>query len=68
MLNKIKTVLSNEKGSTFIESGLWIALVVLVMAVAGVALANAVGQKFIDIEDTMHAVPVPHPYPENGAM
>ena len=40
----------------------------LVMAVAGVALANAVGQKFIDIEDTMHAVPVPHPYPENGAM
>jgi Flp pilus assembly pilin Flp len=37
LFNKIKTVLSNEKGSTFIESGLWIALVVLVMAGAGVA-------------------------------
>lgn len=46
MFNKIKAVLSNEKGSTFIESGLWIALVVLVMAGAGVALASAMKGKF----------------------
>ena len=46
MFNKIKTVLSNEKGSTFIESGLWIALVVLVMAGAGITLANTMDGKF----------------------
>ncbi|MDR9756971.1 MAG: hypothetical protein RJR35_09635 [Thermoanaerobacterales bacterium] len=53
MFNKIKTVLSNEKGSTFIESGLWIALVVLVMAVAGVALARTMESKFGDIGNVM---------------
>jgi len=61
LFNKIKTVLSNEKGSTFIESGLWIALVVLVMAVAGVALANTMSEKFGDIEGAMDGVPVPEP-------
>ena len=59
MFNKIKTVLSNEKGSTFIESGLWIALVVLVMAVAGVALANAIQFKFGEIEGVMDSIDVP---------
>ncbi len=61
MFNKIKTVLSNEKGSTFIESGLWIALVVLVMAVAGVALANTMSEKFGEIEGVMDGVDVPTP-------
>ena len=50
MLNKVKTVLSNEKGSTFIESGLWIALVVLVMAGAGMALAGTMKENFGGIE------------------
>ena len=50
MLNKVKTVLSNEKGSTFIESGLWIALVVLVMAGAGMALAGTMKNSFSGIE------------------
>ena len=50
MLNKVKTVLSNEKGSTFIESGLWIALVVLVMAGAGMALAATMKNSFSGIE------------------
>lgn len=61
MFNKIKTVLSNEKGSTFIESGLWIALVVLVMAGAGVALASAMEGKFGDIGDRVGEVKVPAP-------
>jgi Flp pilus assembly pilin Flp len=61
LLNKIKTVLSNEKGSTFIESGLWIALVVLVMAGAGVALANTMQGKFGEIEGVMEGVTVPNP-------
>jgi Flp pilus assembly pilin Flp len=50
LFNKIKTVLSNEKGSTFIESGLWIALVVLVMAGAGMTLANTMEANFGTIE------------------
>jgi Flp pilus assembly pilin Flp len=53
--------LLNEKGSTFIESGLWIALVVLVMAGAGVALANTMGTKFGQIEGIMENVTVPAP-------
>jgi len=61
LFNKIKTVLSNEKGSTFIESGLWIALVVLVMAVAGVALAGTMEEKFKEIGTKMDDVTVPVP-------
>ena len=61
MFNKIKTVLSNEKGSTFIESGLWIALVVLVMAGAGVALASVMKDKFVGIGGVMEGVDVPDP-------
>ena len=61
MFNKIKAVLSNEKGSTFIESGLWIALVVLVMGGAGVALANTMDTKFGRIEEVMGGVDVPTP-------
>jgi Flp pilus assembly pilin Flp len=61
LLNKIKAVLSNEKGSTFIESGLWIALVVLVMAGAGVTLANTMDTKFGQIEGVMDGVTVPNP-------
>jgi Flp pilus assembly pilin Flp len=53
--------LLNEKGSTFIESGLWIALVVLVMAGAGVALANTMGTKFGQIEGVMDGITVPNP-------
>jgi Flp pilus assembly pilin Flp len=51
LFNKIKTVLSNEKGSTFIESGLWIALVVLVMAGAGMALAGTMETNFGTIKE-----------------
>jgi len=61
LFNKIKAVLSNEKGSTFIESGLWIALVVLVMAGAGVALANTMDGKFDQIKGIMDGVTVPDP-------
>jgi Flp pilus assembly pilin Flp len=61
LLNKVKAILSNEKGSTFVESGLWIALVVLVMAGAGVALANTMGTKFGQIEGVMDGITVPNP-------
>lgn len=61
MINKVKAVLSNEKGSTFIESGLWIALVVLVMGGAGVSLANTMNGKFAQIGSTVGGVDVPTP-------
>ncbi len=61
MINKVKAVLSNEKGSTFIESGLWIALVVLVMAGAGVTLAGTMKGKFGDIGNRVGGVDVPAP-------
>ena len=61
MLNKIKTVLSNEKGSTFIESGLWIALVVLVMAGAGVFLAGKMDWKLREIGNKVNSLDVPDP-------
>jgi len=61
LFEKIKAVLSNEKGSTFVESGLWIALVVLVMAGAGVALAGTMKGKFTQIGNTVGNVDVPVP-------
>ncbi len=61
MLNKVKTILSDERGTTFIESGLWIALVVLVMAVAGVKLAGVMKGKFGKIEKIINKVTVPDP-------
>ena len=61
MLNKVKTILSDERGTTYIESGLWIALVVLVMAGASVALAGAMKGKFGQIEGIIDNVTVPDP-------
>ena len=41
MLRNMKNVLRDEKGTTFIESVLWISLFVLVVAVAVKSLATA---------------------------
>jgi len=59
LIDKVKTILSDERGTTYIESGLWIALVVLVLARAGVALADAVQFKFGQIEEVMNGIDVP---------
>ena len=61
MLNKVKTILSDERGTTYIESGLWIALVVLVVAGAGVALARVMRDKFDEIGGVVEEVDVPTP-------
>jgi len=61
LIDRIKTVLSNEKGTTYIESGLWIALVVLVMAGASVKLASAMQGKFDQIQGVMDNINVPSP-------
>jgi Flp pilus assembly pilin Flp len=61
LLNKIKAILSNEKGTTLIESGLWIALVVLTVAVAGSDLADTVTNKFEGIISAVESVQPPTP-------
>jgi len=61
LLNKIKAILSNEKGTTLIESGLWIGLVVLTVAVAGSNLADTVTNKFEEIISAVESVQPPTP-------
>jgi Flp pilus assembly pilin Flp len=56
LLNRINSILSDERGSTFIESGLWIGLVVLVMAGAGIALANTIDTKFDALKTSINGV------------
>jgi Flp pilus assembly pilin Flp len=55
----VKSIFSNERGAACIESGLWIALVVLVMVGAGMVLASTVGTKYGDIGITVGNVEVP---------
>ena len=61
MLRKTISILSDERGTTFVESALWIALVVLVLAGAGVALANVIKTKYTDIGTSITNVDVPEP-------
>jgi Flp pilus assembly pilin Flp len=53
LLNRINSILSDERGSTFIESGLWIGLVVLVMAGAGIVLAGKLKGNYNTIGNTL---------------
>jgi Flp pilus assembly pilin Flp len=61
LLRKTISILSDERGTTFVESALWIALVVLVLAGAGVALANVIKTKYTDIGTSITNVDVPEP-------
>ena len=59
MLRNLASLLRDERGSTFIESGLWIAIVVLVMATAGYNLANTMKGKFSEIQNNVSSIAVP---------
>lgn len=59
MFNTLKTFLKDESGSQFIENGLWIGLVVLTLAGAGVALAKTISGKYTDINGAIGNVEVP---------
>ncbi|OIQ59759.1 hypothetical protein MOTE_10150 [Moorella thermoacetica] len=59
MFAALKKLVLEEKGSTFIESGLWIAIVVLVMATAGYNLANTMKDKFTGISNTVNSISIP---------
>lgn len=60
MIKKIKEILVDDRGSAFIENGLWIIVVVLIVAGAGYSLANGgIKAKFTDIQNTMTSVQAP---------
>ena len=60
MLNKIKGVMKDDRGSAFIENGLWIIVVVLIVAGAGYTLANeGISHKLGNIQTTIKDVKVP---------
>jgi len=61
LLRKAISVLFDERGTTFVESALWIALVVLVLAGAGVTLAGTIKGKYTEIGTTITGVEVPEP-------
>ena len=58
LLNKIKTVLSDEKGVSLIEFGLWLTLLLPVMVGASVALSNSMGSIFSKIGNVIGGINV----------
>lgn len=60
MLKQIRDILQDKRGSAFIENGLWIIVVVLLVAGAGYVLANdGIKAKFNDIKGTISSVQTP---------
>lgn len=55
----LRPILVDERGSSFIENGLWIALVVLTLAGAGLGLAKTINNKYTSINSTVNSVQVP---------
>ncbi|KJS75624.1 MAG: hypothetical protein JL56_07320 [Desulfotomaculum sp. BICA1-6] len=61
MKNVLKRFLSDDRGNAFIENGLWIIVVVLLVAGAGYALANqGIKAKFTDIQTQVTNTQVPN--------
>lgn len=59
MLRKIHTILGNQQGQTFVESLLYILLFSIVVAVCLIGLADAVGDKIIDLKDRVNEIGTP---------
>ena len=55
----LKRWLLDDRGSSFVENGLWIGLIVLTMAGAGYTLANTLKDKYSQIDSTIKGVTVP---------
>ena len=56
----VRTFIRNDRGSQFIENGLWIALVVLTLAGAGYGLASTIKGKYTSIDNSVKNVNVPN--------
>ena len=61
MKNLLKRFWQDERGNAFIENGLWIIVVVLLVAGAGYALANqGIKAKFTDIQNQVSNTQIPN--------
>lgn len=61
MKNFLMRFWKDERGNAFIENGLWIIVVVLLVAGAGYALANqGIKAKFTDIQTQVSNTQVPN--------
>lgn len=59
MFYKARKILSNEKGMGFLEIGLYVVLVIFVVAIAGSDLGGAVSSKFSALTETIKSIAVP---------
>lgn len=59
MFKKVKRILGNERGNVFLENGVWIILIVFVLAVAGAALAVAITGKYAELTSVLSGISVP---------
>lgn len=57
----VRTFMRDDRGSQFIENGLWIALVVLTLAGAGLSLAKTIDGKYGEIGEKIQVADIPQP-------
>ncbi len=57
--NKARRIMGNQRGSAFLENGVWIILIVFALAVAGAALALAVSGKYTELTNIIKNITVP---------
>lgn len=51
----------DERGAQFLENGMWIALVVLGLAGAGLSLAKTIDGKYGEMEQKIQVLNIPQP-------
>lgn len=59
MWKKTKCILGNQRGNTFLENGLWIILVVFLLAGAAAALGVVVSGKYTALGDALKSISIP---------
>lgn len=51
----------DERGTQFLENGMWIALVILVLAGAGLSLAKTFDGKYVEMDQKIQFLEIPKP-------
>lgn len=59
MLKKTKRILTNERGISFLEAGLYIILVVFVIGVGASGLGSTIAAKFVALTSSVNGVNIP---------
>ncbi|PTQ51594.1 MAG: hypothetical protein HSCHL_1297 [Hydrogenibacillus schlegelii] len=57
----VRTLIRDERGTQFLENGMWIALVVLGLTGAGLSLAKTIDGKYGEMEQKIQILNVPQP-------